>query len=164
MNKKSKYINEIVHNFVVVNSSTKKAIAFNSNEKQKNGSKFNKLNDDVSLTFEQRIKVYRKAKRTGYYSLNSFCRLFRSVNGMSYHFIAKQINNNRLLEAMLIKEGCLVSFNNGDKENSIVKRKVPFNATKRLNAILFYVLTSDYQKTKMLKQKDSLMKNFANHL
>lgn len=163
MSKISKHINEVVHQFVVVNESTKKAIAFNSNEKSKNGSKFNKKNENLRLSFEDRMKIYKKAKRNGYYSLNSFCLMFRFVNNMSYHFVAGQINNNRLLEAMLIKEGCLISLK-GDKNDGNIKRRVPFNKTKQLNAILFYTLTSDYQKNKLLKRKDTLMKNFANHL
>lgn len=159
----SKHINKVVHDFIVVNESTKKAIAFNSNDKSKNGSKFNKRNEDLRLGFDERVKIYRKAKRKGYYSLNSFCRMFRFVNSMSYHFVAGQINNNRLLEAMLIKEGCLVSLK-GDKNDGNVKRQVPFNMTKKLNAILFYTLTSDYQKKKLLNKKDTLMANFSNHL
>lgn len=167
INRRTQHTSTVDYENVAINEEViKHKVVKSTSRKSKVGSKINRNNLDLKLPKKQAVKIYKKAKKDKYFTLKSFCDLYRPYILVSYEFVNKEMkpkNGNVVSElaALLINKGILeitVNKNKVDTDKPTrPKYFVAFEKRKDFARFIKEYLVTSYQK-------DKFMKNFGNSL
>lgn len=154
---KSKHDTELeLSNIIISKNVVLKKLDKSLKKKSNIGSKLNKAGKDLSIDFKEKIKILKKAKKEGHFTLFSFVKVYRKNIKISYEFIHKKIKNDDEFAYMLKNEGILIRKINAqktsNKEKTYTKYYISADTTKRKEFLrICAMLTKQYQKEVFIK-------------
>lgn len=150
---------DIVKPNVIINQeATPIRIKLRTDKKPNIGSKLNKRCVNVKIDKKERMKIYKTAKKRGYFSLNTFCDFYRFYTNMSRHLIYNKISTDEVVFSYFKAKGYIEAkmSNNG----TYVKWFVKFEHRTQFAREVKAILTSNYQE-KTEEKRIALKKKYS---